>query len=187
MKRIRLLTWFILVIIIAAAGYVFLLTTYVRQQREQRELTFQIDQLRPAMSGAGDNLDDLERRLAAARSEVAAEHSSFPSVLSNTEIVDWVQQVAQQSQVKAFVLQAKAISSEKIGTNTYNVLRLEVAAEGSFSQLRVFIQRLEEGILKTLVIDRVNIALDQAQSSVSLSLSVYAHPLPPEAVTSDSK
>ncbi|MBI2836564.1 MAG: hypothetical protein HYX85_02595 [Chloroflexi bacterium] len=184
MKKIKPLTWFILVVLIAAAGYVFLGMTYIRQQREQKDLAFQVEQLRPA-AGASDNQDDLRRRLTVAQEQLAKEQASFPSRLRNTEVVDWIQQTAQQSQVTAFVLQAKPLSSEKVGERIYNVLRVEVTAEGSFPQLKAFVQQLEEGTFKTLVLDRADTALDAGKGSISLSLSVYAHPAVPGAAGSD--
>lgn len=168
-------------------SYVVLGATCARQQRDKNYTNAQLLQLRPALAQTKPNLAELEQRLALAQARLAAEQASFPVELSSTELSDWVLQLAEETQLKALSLRAKPISTEKIKGHTYKILRLEVEARGSFSQLTGFIQRLEEGKFKTLVLEKASMTVTPGDVSARLNLALYAQPPPPATGTSGSK
>ena len=169
-------------------SYAVLGATCARQQRDKNDINAQILQLRPALlqttgraeSRPRPDLAELEQRLALAQARLAAEQASFPAELSSTELSDWVLQLAQETRLKALTLRAKPISTEKIKGHTYKILRLEVDARGSFSELTDFIQRLEEGKFTTLVLAKVSMTVTPGDLGARLSLALYAQ-LPPQA------
>ena len=162
-------------------SYAVLGATYVRQQRVETDIDAQLLQLRPALAQTRPNLAELEGRLALAQARLAAEQASFPTELSSTELSDWVLQLAQEAQLKALSLRAKPISTEKIRGYTYKILRLEIEARGSFSELTDFIQRLEEGKFTTLVLANASMTVSPEDVAARLNLALYAQ-LPPSAV-----
>lgn len=168
-------------------SYAVLGATCARQQQNKNDINAQLLQLRPALAQKKPNLAALEQRLALAQARLAEEQASFPSELSSTELSDWVLQLAQETQLKALSLRAKPISTEKIRGHAYKILHLEVEARGSFSELMDFIQRLEEGKFKTLVLEKASMTVTPGDVSGRLNLALYAQLPPPAAGTPGSK
>ncbi len=123
---------------------------YINQRQERGALSFQITTSTQALSQIPDPPQNLEQRLEVAREELAAEQSIFPRQLNSTEIVNAILELANSLRVNAIPLVTQSWTTEVVGENEYDVLRLTINAEGNFSQLHSFVSQLENGEYQTL-------------------------------------
>jgi len=177
----------ILIISLLVVYYIFGMD-YLRQRQEREALAFQIATVTQALAQMSDPPQNLEQRLEAAQESLAAEQSMFPSRLNSTEVISTILELANSLGVNAIPLVTQPWSTEVVGENNYDVLRLTVDAEGSFSQLVNFVSRLENGEYQTLVVedltvDRVATASEGDGSEgivsyiASFDLAIYAQSL----------
>ena len=156
---------------------------YINQRQEREALAFQIATVTQALAQMSDPPQNLEQRLEAAQESLAAEQSMFPSRLNSTEVINTILELANSLGVNAIPLVTQSWSTEVVGENNYDVLRLTVAAEGSFSQMVNFVSRLENGEYQTLVVedltvDRVTAGSEGIISFIaSFDLAIYARSL----------
>ena len=174
-----------ILIIMLLVVYAYFGMGYVRERKEHEALTSQITDVSQTLAQMPGPPHDLEQRLAAAQASLAAEQSAFPSKMNSTEIVDTILRLADDCGVKAIPLITQPWSIENIGEHGYHVLRLDVAVEGSFSQLVSFLSKLENGEFKTLIVDDLSVtrATEQPEGetvtegtipvTASLDLAIY--------------
>ena len=149
-----------LLIIMLLVVYYLYGMDYMKQREEHEVLTSQITEVTEALEALREIPEppqDLEQRLAAAQASLATEQSAFPDKINNTEVVDIVLKLAEDSQVKAIPLVTEPWSMERVGEHDYHVFRLTVTVEGSFSQLVSFVSKLEQGEYKTLIIEDLSV------------------------------
>jgi len=180
----------LVVLLIAALLVVYYLfgTDYLKQRPEQAVLTSQVaevTQLRAQMPGTAQ---DLEQRLASARADLAAAQSAFPADINSTRAINTILKLAEESHVKAVPLITEPWSKVKAGQHTYRVFRVTIAAEGNYSQLAGFINKLESGELMTLVLGDLSITRVEEENGepafpegdvpvvANLRLAIYAWP-----------
>ena len=166
--------------------YAYFGMDYMKQRKEHETLTSQITDVTQTLRQMPQPPHDLEHRLAAAQASLAAEQSAFPSKMNSTEIADTILRLADDCGVKAIPLITQPWSIESIGEHGYHVLRLDIAVEGSFSQLVSFLSKLENGEFKTLIVDDLSVtrATEQPEGetvtegnipvTASLGLAIYA-------------
>ncbi len=158
---------------------------YINQQKEQKALASQIADVCQTLAQIPAPPQDLEQRLEAVRASLVAEQSAFPSQMNSTEIVDTILRLADDCGVKAIPLITQPWSMENVGEHGYHVFRLDIAVEGSFSQLVSFLSKLENGEFKTLIVDDLSVtrATEQPEGetgtegnipvTASLNLAIY--------------
>jgi hypothetical protein len=105
--------------------------------------------------------------------------------MNSTEVINTILKLADACKVKAIPLTTQAWSIESAGEYGYYVFRLDIAVEGSFSQLVSFLSNLENGELKTLIVKDLSVTRVMEQSgeeaiskettpvTASLSLAIY--------------
>ncbi|MEE8598081.1 MAG: hypothetical protein V3S69_00915, partial [Dehalococcoidales bacterium] len=114
--------------------------------------------------------------------------SMFPTRLNSTEVISTILELANSLGVNAVPLVTQSWSTEVVGENNYDVLRLTIAAEGNFSQLVNFVSRLENGeyqtlVVEDLIVDRVATVSEGSGSEgtvsyiASFDLAIYARSL----------
>jgi len=162
---------------------------YMKQRKEQETLTSQIIDVRQTLTQIPGPPQDLEQQLEAAQASLAAEQSAFPSKMNSTRVINTILELADDCEVKAKPLVTQPWSIENVGEHDYYVLRLNVAAEGSFSQLVSFISKLENGDFETLIMEDLSVARVSEQSeeenvpdgtipvTASLDMAIYARSL----------
>jgi len=185
MSRSRLLI--ALLVIILLVVYTYFGTDYMKQRREHEVLAAQITEVTGTIAEIPEPALDLGEQLAAVQASLAAEQAKFPSKLNSTRVINAILSIADDCQVKAIPLVSEPWLTENIGEHDYRVFRLNVAVEGSLQQLLSFVSQLENGELKTLIIEDVSVtgAGEQPEGrnvpiTASLALAIYARP-----VTSD--
>ncbi len=178
-----------LLIIVLLVVYYLFGTDYMKQRKEHEVLNSQITEVTEALREIPKPPDDVEKRLEAAQASLAAEQSAFPSQLNSTQVVNTILKLADDSEVKAVPLVTHPWSMEKVGEHDYYALRLNLAVEGSFSQLVSFVSKLEDGEFKTLIVEDLSVTRVAEQSEgetvpegtipvvASLDLAIYTQPL----------
>jgi len=179
-----------LLIIILLVVYYLLGMGYMKQRKEHEALTSQIADVTQTLREIPELPQDLEQRLAAAQASVAAEQSAFPGKMNTTQVINSILELADDCEVKAIPLITQPWSTEKVRQHDYYVFRLNVAVEGSLSQLLTFVDKLENSEFETLVVEglevtRVTEQLEKtAEGTVpfiaSLDLAIYARCLIPD-------
>lgn len=172
----------ILIISLLVVYYIFGMD-YLNQRQEHETLAFQIATVTQALAQVSDPPQNLEQRLEAAQESLAAEQSMFPSRLNSTEVINTILELANSLGVNAIPLVTQSWSTEVVGENSYDVLRLTVAAEGSFSQMVNFVSKLENGEYQTLVVEDLTVDRVTTGSEgiilfiASFDLAIYAQSL----------
>ena len=178
----------IILIIVLSVFYYLFGTDYMNQRKEQEVLTSQMAEVTQTLSEMPEPPQNLEQRLEAAQASLAVEQSAFPSQINTTRVIDTILRLADDCEVKAIPLVTQPWSIEDVGEHDYNVFRLNVVVEGSFSQLVTFVSRLENGEFKTLFVENISLARvsQQPQEDVaegiiyimaSLDLTIYTQSL----------
>ena len=153
----------ILIIILSVVYYLFG-TDYMNQRQEQEVLTTQIAEVTQTLGEIPEPPQNLEQRLEAAQASLAVEQSVFPTKVNTTHVIDTILRLADDCEVKAIPLVTQPWSKENIGEHGYYVFRLNVVVEGSFSQLVIFVSRLENGKFDTLIVENISVTRLSQQS-----------------------
>ena len=182
----------VLLFIILLVVHYLLGMDYMEQRKEQEVLASQIADVRQTLREIPQPPQDLEQRLVAAQASLAAEQNAFPSKINSTQVLNFILELANDCEVKAIPLVTQPWSVENVGEHDYYVFRLNVAAEGSFSQLVSFISKLENGEFETLIVEDLSVSRvteDSEEESIpegtiavtaSLDLAIYT-----QTMTSD--
>lgn len=180
MKSGLLITILAITLLIA---YCYLGMSYLKQGNEQGALTTQISEASQTLREIPEPAEDLEQRLAAAQTALAAAQGSFPSQINTTQVINSVLTLADSYGVKAIPMETQPWLIETVGEHEYSVFRLNVAAQGSLSQLQTFIGELEKSEFKTLVMEGIEVSRDTKQTAeneggigpftASLNLAIY--------------
>ena len=180
-----------ILIIILLVVYYLLGTGYIKQRQEHEALTYQIADVTQTVRELPEPPQDLELQLAAAQASLAAEQNAFPTQMNSTQVINAILELADNCEVKAIPLITQPWSMEAVWEHSYYILRLNVALEGSLAQLITFVSELENGELKTLVVENLSITgftepSESEEESVSeetiiviasLDLAIYARTL----------
>ena len=173
-----------LIIILLVVYYLFGMD-YMKQRKQHEALTSQIADVPRTLAQIPKPPENLEQQLAAARASLAAEQSAFPSKMNSTQIINTILKLADDCEVKAIPLITDPWSTENVGEHDCRVFRLNVAVQGSFSHLVSFISKLENGELKTLIVEDLSVTRTTKQSegesihegtipiSASMDLAIY--------------
>lgn len=181
-----------LLITILLVAYVYSGTDYLKQRRQHEALTSQITNATQSLKQMPESPQDLEQRLAAAQVKLTTEQSAFPSHMNSTHIVNTILEIADECEVKAIPLVTQPWSVENVGEHGYRVFLLNVAIQGSFSQLVSFVSKLENGEFKTLIVEDLSVTKVSKQPeegsvsegttpvTASLDLAIYSQSLTPD-------
>lgn len=164
-------------------GYCYLGMSYLKQGNEQEALTSQISEVSQTLREIPEPAEDLEQRLAAAQGSLAAAQGSFPSQINTTQVINSILELADSQGVKAIPMETQPWLIETVGEHEYCVFRLNVAAEGSLSQLQTFIGELEQSEFKTLIMEGIEVSrntklIEEGEGgtvpfTASLNLAIY--------------
>ena len=78
--------------------------------------------------------------------------------MNSAQVINTILELADNCEVKAVPLVTRPWSIKKVGEHDYHTFRLNVAFEGSFLQLISFLSALENGELKTLIVENLSIS-----------------------------
>ncbi|MHB8105709.1 MAG: GspMb/PilO family protein, partial [Dehalococcoidales bacterium] len=96
---------------------------------------------------------DLEAQLSAAQDVLNAVKDSFTIDMNDTRIVNRILELAVANGVKAIPLGTQSWVIESVSNQDYAVFRIALAVTGTYPQLVSFVNQLENGEPKTLIIE----------------------------------
>lgn len=176
LTKIRLFT--IAVVGISLTLCLFLGWTYLQHYEKQALLHSEIDLFERVLGKELEGDEAIEARLAEAQAELAAVQAAFAIEVSSTEILDTVLEAAAQSSVQVNSVTVQGTRTMKIGESTYTLYPFYLRVQGSYTQLLAFLDRLEQGVVETLVLERVSLNEAGDGSFVAnLNFSVYSQAL----------
>ncbi|OGO21878.1 MAG: hypothetical protein A2144_04805 [Chloroflexi bacterium RBG_16_50_9] len=175
MKNLTLILVAAAVVLLVA--YAFLGMDYLKHRQQYETLGNQIAKASQTLDRTPASPQDLALKLAAAEASLASVQDAVPKDLNSTQIINTVLKLADACQVKVIPLVTKPWSVENIG-QAYHVFRLNIIVKGSFSQLTSFVNKLEDGEFKSIVIEDLDVirAGDQSDEPVTarIALAIYA-------------
>jgi len=180
-----------LLIIALVVVYCIFGMDYIKQRKRHEVLTYKITDVTQTLAQTPKSLQDLEQRLAEAKASLAAEQNTFPGKQNSTQVINSILTLADDCQLKT-TLVAQPWLMENVSEHGYYVFRLNLAVEGSFSQLVSFVSKLENGEFKTLMVEDLTVkrvigqggeaTLPEADPFVTASLDVAIYA---QSVTAD--
>jgi hypothetical protein len=177
-----------LLIVVLLVVYYLLGTGYRKQRQEHETLASQVNDATGALAQMPEPPADLELSLATAQASLDTVKNSFPDMMSSTRVVNTILRLADECEVKAIPLITQPWTTGALSDYNYSVFRLNVAVTGTFTQLVDFLTKLENGELKTLIIEGITVTEATEPSGVpgapdraipvkaSLDLAIYTRP-----------
>ena len=182
---------FIILLVVALLVVYYLLGTgYLKQQRQHLALASQLASDTAALAQIPGPPADLEQRLEAANVTLETAKKILPARMSSTQIVNAILRLAEECEVKAIPLVTQPWTTQELGDHGCSVFRFSVAVTGTFDRLTSYLSKLENGELKTLIVENtsVNRVFEEPGETVyppgvipvnaSLDLAIYTQPLP---------
>lgn len=101
---------------------------------------------------------------------------AFPANPPNLELASAVLNGAAASGVTTGPLQATTQGTDKIGSNSYRTVTMNVSISGSLPQILDFFDRIQRSGIHTLVFDNIHVESITGRWTVQLQLIAYAQP-----------
>ena len=184
--RIKSLTALLLTIGVIVMVYYLLGMGYVKERREQEILASQITEVTRVLAQTPEPPQDLERQLETAKARLSAAERSFPIGVNSTQVIDTILKLAENSKVSAIPLVTKPWTMENVGGHDCYVFRLNIVVKGDFSQLLTYLNKLEKGDYKTLIVEDLSlvsatgqpdegaVAWEAIPVTANLNLAIYS-------------
>ena len=181
----------LIILVVAALLVVYYLygTDYQDRRNINAALASQIAGAKEQLSQIPPPPGDIAQRQAAASASLDMEKSVFPAQLNSTQLVNAILKLAEAAGVKAVPVVTQPWATESVNQTDYPVFRLNIAAKGTYAQLADFINRLESGEPKTLVIEDLAVewagglspgkteAGDTLLVDANLNITIYGRPI----------
>lgn len=165
--------WLVIILTIALlAVYYVLGTDFLKQRRQNTALSSQKAEMAAVLAMLPDTSADLEQQLADARAEHITAESSFSGNTNDTQIVNNILRLAQETGVKAIPLLTRPWSTESIYNHDYSVFYLTLSVTGNLNHVQNFIDRLENSSLPTMVIRYLKIERDATTTGVAVQADI---------------
>jgi len=181
LKISRTIRW-ILTIGILTIFLASLAVVYVRQTTELRDLNTGIIQAQQDFAKYTAQEKELEAELNQVESNIPAFPGEFKSSLESIEISDALLETADEAMVTITEFSTSLPDNEEINGITYQVVYIELTAEGKMVSTLNFAQKLGDRFPSS-EIEQVEIKVtkggeeetEEEKSSVSLNLKIYAY------------
>jgi len=165
--------WLVAVIILALlAGYYILGTGLLRENRRQSDLTAQVNNLTAQLAAIPAPAADLEERLSAARTGLAAVENALSGETKDTKIVDFILRLAQDTGVTAIPLATNPRAIEQINGHDYSVFSMIFSVTGDFQHLQNFLKGLETSEISTLAVTKLQLQKASAEAGAILTTDI---------------
>ena len=172
MKRRGLLT--VILIIALLVVYYIVGMDYLRQRNQQEKLTAQIAEDTTTLSLLPQPPADLDQQLADAEDSLWAIKNTLKIDANITRMVNSILRLGDETGVKVIPLSTQPWAKDHISNQDYLVFRIDIAVSGNFTQMTEFLNRLENGEPKTLVLEYLRV---EKASGSSLSESPVEGPV----------
>ena len=124
---------------------------HLGKQSQVDALTLELNQVNQQISQSPDPAANLESRLQAAKADLATAQEVFPSDVSRNDIIDFILNIAEASQVEILPLVSEG-SVAASGGQPYIVMKFRGTVTGSLEHANDFMTRLHNGKYPTLMI-----------------------------------
>lgn len=175
--------WLVIVLVIAlVAAYIVIGSGYLTQHRQNKALAAEIAAANLALSQIPLAPEDLAQKLTAAQAELQSVETAFTADSNYTRIINTILKMAVTARVTTTPLDTQPWVNDTVANRVYAVFRITLQVTGSFNQLKSFVNLLETGDTKTLVIETLTVEkTPEAGAPVSavIQVAVYALPLGP--------
>ena len=184
--KISKTTRWILTIGILAIFLASLAVVYLRQTKELRDLNAGITQAQQNFDTYTAQQKELEEKLKQVKSSAPSLPGEFKSSLESIEISDALFEVADEAMVTITELSTSLPSNEELNGIAYQVVYIELTAEGKMVSTLNFVQKLGDRFpsseIEQVEIEVIKVAegaegeeTAEEKSSISLSLKIYAY------------
>jgi Tfp pilus assembly protein PilO len=165
----------VVLFVILVVAYLIFTVIYINQRQDQKAVRADIKAAEKLLGESEAHRSSLEQQLTDVKVELDADVALFTSDLTSTLVVDEVLELGQASQVKIVNTRSQLASDKQVGERTFTVLPFYVRAEGEFSQLMAFVDRLEKETFDTILMKTVKIAQGEGSFALDLQFLIYTH------------
>lgn len=181
MKNMRAIAYRVLIGITAVAviGIAFLTVLTLAEQKDKDELESQVAEQNIVLHSlksknqSGSAEEDVPSAL-----EKIDPDQIFPEYLNSVDIVEIVNQFAESCNVDILPIKLAPPEKKDILGQTYNLVKFDTTAKGTFTDITKFIDMLENGPIKTISLHNTSLTASGETWTAKLSASVYSQ-LPP--------
>lgn len=119
-----------------------------------------------------NNADTVTQELTAAQAQL--KEISLPQQPPSVELVAVLVGAARETGVELGNLQVTSVEQEKVGSGSYNVMRQRLQFRGSPLQLSNFLNRVERGGFKSLVVNNISLTPKGTVWEARVDLYLYS-------------
>ncbi len=187
MERPRTLSIFL--VIVLAAGLIYLGTGYLKARQQQRELAAKLDDSARTLALIPVPQPDLLRQLADAKQANDLARGIWAEKVDTTQVIKSLLSAADEAGVKAIPLTTDEWSTKTIGNSDYRILSIKVSVAGSLANLTDLINRLYGGKFTAMGIETVTLSIGEGHTggagnptgsvTGTLDLAIYSQPPQP--------
>lgn len=109
------------------------------------------------------------------------EEQFFPVDLNSIDIVEIVYQFAKDCNVDILPIKLEQAKQKDILGQSYYLVKFDTTVKGAFPDILQFIDKLENGPIKTVSMQNTNLSVSSSTWTAKLTVSVYSQ-LPPEGM-----
>lgn len=140
-----------------------------QEQQDAEVVLEQIEQL-TLLQRQPQNLSLLEQ-------ESKATRDLIPVKLQETDVYRTMRRIAARSDVVILKNSVSSPGTVKIGSTTYTLLNFQLAARGTYEDLRAFVQDMEtQTEMATLVLENIGVERGEPLSQISVDYAIYVNP-----------
>jgi hypothetical protein len=174
----------IAVLIVIVAANILIWENRITKSLEITELTNEISNVSQEIQKTPAPSADLQAALAQLGADLNTAQTALPPQFNRNDIIDYIIRLSRECQVEVIPIASQGWTLEK--DQPYPVLKLSATLTGSFTQASTFIDRLQRGQYKALVIPELSFTRqaakvspdvfsgDNTPVSVKISVSIYA-------------
>jgi len=150
--------------------YAGIATLRYQEQQDADAVLEQIEQLLPLLRRQPQDLSSLEQ-------ESKATRELIPVELQETDVYRTMRRIAARSDVEIVKNSVSNPGTVKIGSTTYTLLNFQLAAKGTYEDLRAFVQDMEtQTEMATLVLENIRVERGEPLSQISVDYAIYVNP-----------
>jgi hypothetical protein len=182
-SKFNLNTIGLVLLVIIVTAYIYVWRNNNASQLQAAALSANITATQRQIKAVPAPASGLEPQLDTLKAKLDAAHSGFPAAVDRNEVIAYLLDTAQETQVGILPLATNGWVTENIG-QAYNVLSFSATAEGNLDNVESFITAIQTGQYPTLTIsgcsvDKPEAPGDEIQVTVNLKISIYTFTPPP--------
>ncbi len=181
-SKLTLNTIGLVLLVVIVAAFIYVWKDNNAGRLTAAAMTANITTVQQQIKAISSPASDLQSQLDTLTAKLAAARSGFPATVDGNDVIAYILDTANETQVDVLPLASGGWATENIG-QAYRVLSLTASAEGSLKDIKNFITALQTGRFPTLTIPdcTVNRVLqtaleapgDDIDVSVNMKICIY--------------